>query len=385
MEPPTTKYRLDAYLTNMAARLIAMRRVISPAGSIYLHCDPTASHYLKIIMDAIYGKANFRNEIVWGYTGPGSPGMRQFNRKHDVILWYSAGDSWTFNADAVRIAHDAKTSENFKDGLTGSGFVADTYDLSPDGKVPETWWVQKKGNGLAIAARQKKQYLGYPTQKPLALLHRIIRASSNPGDLVLDPFCGCGTAVHAAESLGRRWIGIDVSAFSVGLIRKRVTGLGVEPDDIRLLGVPVTPRMARDLAAQDKFEFEKWACGHIGAKGLFHDPGTKGPDGGADGVLEFFPMHWNEKPKARYAVVQVKGGKVTPDSVGRLYNTVTKLGADAGVFVCFADQMRTVENERIRTEFKDVAGSYPVIQGLSVEDMLGGKQPRLPNLLQRAA
>ena len=221
LEGPATQYRLDAYLVNMAERLIAMRNVLKPTGSIYLHCDPTASHYLKALMDLIFGKDNFRNEIVWCYTGPGSPGMRQFNRKHDTLFWYARGDEWTFNRDAVRIDHHGKTKDNFKSGLRGSGFIEGNYDLA-DGKIPETWWPQQKGNGLAIAARQKKQYLGYPTQKPLALLERIILASSNEGDLVLDPFCGCGTTIHAAHDLGRRWIGIDVTRFASGLVKSRL-------------------------------------------------------------------------------------------------------------------------------------------------------------------
>ena len=213
---------MKSYLIMMAVRLLEMRRILKPTGSIYLHCDPTAGHYLKMLMDAVFGRINFRNEIVWCYTGPGSPKMRQFNRKHDMILWYSMSKTWCFNADAVRIPHHGKTKENFKAGLTGSGFVADTYDLSAGGKVPETWWAQEKGNGLAIAARQKSQYVGYPTQKPLALLDRIILASSNPGDMVLDPFAGCATACVVAENRERQWVGIDLSPVAASLVVRRI-------------------------------------------------------------------------------------------------------------------------------------------------------------------
>ncbi len=386
VDGPNAKFRLDAYLVNMAERLIAMRRVLKPTGSIYLHCDPTASHYLKILMDVIFGRANYRNEIVWCYTGPGSPGMRQFNRKHDTIHWYSVGDTWTFNSDAVRIGHHEKTKDNFKPGLRGSGFVDGQYDLA-EGKVPETWWPQEKGNGFAIAARQKGQYIGYPTQKPLALLERIIQASSNPGDLVLDPFCGCGTSTHAAEKLGRRWIGIDISRFATGLVKRRILTnfkLRLDPNDISAFGVPETPDQVRELANRDKFEFEKWACGHVGAEGMFHQPGTKGPDKGVDGVLKFIPM---EKPiKEQYAIVQVKGGNVTPDSVRALETTVRRFDAKAGVMICFANQMQTVENNRSKETFTDMTQiDYPVIQGLSVEDMLlRDKMPKLPNLMKLA-
>ncbi len=214
-----------SYLAYMAARALEMHRVLKETGSIFLHCDPTMGHYLKLLMDSIFGRTNFRNEIVWCYTGPGSPGMRQFNRKHDTIFWYSKGEAWCFNADAVRVSHHGKTIDNFKEGLQGSGFVAETYDLSDQGKVPETWWAQAKGNGLAIAARQKKQYVGYPTQKPFALLERIIRASSNPGDVVLDPFCGCATTCVAADAYGRHWTGIDISSKAAELVRQRIDDL----------------------------------------------------------------------------------------------------------------------------------------------------------------
>ena len=185
-----------SYLIYMAIRLMEMKRLLKPTGSIYLHCDPTAGHYLKLLLDSIYGEQSHRNEIVWCFTGPGSPGMRQFNRKHQTIHWYSKGDTWTFNADFIRLQHHKKTEQNYKEGLSGSGH-ADT-PLKP-GKVPESWWAEAKGNGLAMTAKQKKQYVGYPTQKPIALLRRIIQASSNSDDMILDPFCGCATACIAAE------------------------------------------------------------------------------------------------------------------------------------------------------------------------------------------
>ncbi|MDE0303193.1 MAG: DNA methyltransferase [Gammaproteobacteria bacterium] len=211
---------MQSYLIFMAVRLMEMRRVLKDTGSIYLHCDPTASHYLKLLMDSIFsGGGQMRNEIIWCYRGPGSPKMRQFNRKHDVIFWYSVGRAWTFNADAVRLEHHSKTRANYKEGLKGSGH-ADTPLRT--GKVPESWWAEEKGNGLAITAKQKNQYVGYPTQKPLALLDRIIRASSNPGDMVLDPFCGCATALVAADRLGRQWAGIDLSPLAIKLVDERI-------------------------------------------------------------------------------------------------------------------------------------------------------------------
>ena len=208
-----------SYLIYMGVRLIEMRRILKNTASIFIHVDPTASHYVKILMDGIFGKAQYRNEIVWCYTGPGSPKMRQFNRKHDTIFWYSVGSKWTFNADAVRLPH--------KDGKPHAGGFAFGMDedvareYGKKGKIPETWWAQEPGNGLCIVARTK-DYTGYPTQKPLALLDRIIRACSNKGDLVFDPFCGCATTLVSAHGLGREWIGCDLSDLAVKLVNKRI-------------------------------------------------------------------------------------------------------------------------------------------------------------------
>ena len=210
-----------------------------------------------------------------------------------------------------------------------------------------------------------KERLGYPTQKPRVLLERILASSSQEGDLVLDPFCGCGTTLHAAEKLNRRWIGIDIARFATGLVRNRLlSNFDIDPSDVRVLGIPETPEDARQLAEQDKFEFEKWACGHVGAEGLFHAPGTKGADGGVDGVLKFWPLQWGKKARQdrpEFAIVQVKGGAVTPDAVRALDNTMKRFEAKAGVIVCFRDRMQTVE------------------------DMLRGNRPNLPNLLKQAS
>ena len=205
-----------AYLTYMSQRIIEMHRILKATGSLYLHCDPTASHYLKHVLDGVFGKNNFRNEIVWCYTGPGSSGMRQFNRKSDHIFWYSKGTRWTFNKDAVRMP--------YKDGSPHSGgFVEkDGARLKSNqytvGKVPENWWTD-----IAVVARSKYERTGYPTQKPLALLKRIILASSNEGDIVLDPFCGCATTCVAAQQLGRKWIGIDIEKKAVKVLVQRLS------------------------------------------------------------------------------------------------------------------------------------------------------------------
>ena len=209
---------MGAFLCWMAIRVLEMHRVLKPTGSIYLHCDHTASHYLKSMMDAIFGRKQFRNEIVWAYTGPGSPRMRQFNRKHDIIFWYSKGKHWTFNGDDVRLPYKDPNQRPRKAFDTGSAFEPESIDaLRKRGKIPETWWTD-----IAVAVRSPKERTGYPTQKPLKLYSRIIKASSNPGDMVLDPFAGCATTCVAAEQLGRQWIGIDIREESGGVIRERL-------------------------------------------------------------------------------------------------------------------------------------------------------------------
>ena len=208
---------MAAFLCFLAFRLIEMRRVLADNGSIYLHCDPTANSYVKCLLDAIFGFSNFRNEIIWCYSGPGSPGMHQFNRKHDTILWYSKSSKWIFNVDTIRIPHKQ---------LNGSGPGGIIYDpLTPKlrdeylrlGKVPETWWTE-----FSPVGRLKRELMGYPTQKPVLLYERIIKASSNPGDLVLDPFCGSGTTLVAAERLGRHWIGADINSSVYALVKGRM-------------------------------------------------------------------------------------------------------------------------------------------------------------------
>ena len=196
---------MGAFICWLGVRVLEMHRVLKDTGSIYLHIDHTAHAYVKTMMDAVFGRRQFRNEIVWAYTGPGSPRMRQFNRKHDTILWYAKGKEWTFNKDDVRLPYVESTVARGKyesnSPNVGSGF----RDVNR-GKVPEDWWKDIPSGGQI----SRKELVGYPTQKPLKLYARMIRASSNPDDMVLDPFAGCATTCVAAEQLGRRWIGIDI-------------------------------------------------------------------------------------------------------------------------------------------------------------------------------
>lgn len=212
----------DSFIAMIYERLALMRDLLAPDGSIFVHCDWRVTGYIRLVMDEVFGKENIRNEIIWAFTGPGSPGMQQFNRKHNTIYWFSrSNEKWTFNDKDIRVSHAEKTTGNFKSGLEGSGFRGDSYAL-PEGKIPESWWE------MAIAQRFPVDGIkrtGYPTEKPWALLERIIRASSNEGDLVADFFCGSGITAAVAETLGRKWIVTDLGKFSIHTTRKRMIGV----------------------------------------------------------------------------------------------------------------------------------------------------------------
>lgn len=360
----------------MAIRLKPLKRVLKKTGSIYLHCDPTASHYLKLIMDAIFGSENFRNELVWFYhDSPGRP-KRDFPRKHDVIFRYVLSNKWTFNDRDIRVPILSASKERYKSvrNLGGRSYLGG--ESNKIGKIPEDVWQ------IPVVKQNSAQALGYPTQKPMDLLRRIVLASSSKGDVVLDPFCGCGTTLHVAEELQRKWIGIDISQFAAGLVRNRLLKnfKGLSLDDISIIGCPLSLRDAIELAGSDPFEFEKWACGEVGAQGLYHAPGDRGADGGVDGVIPFYfsEKQLDSKPEKAFAVVQVKGGKVSPDNVKALSTTVRQSGAKCGVFICFEKYMNTVEKNRERGLIHDYMGSFNFIQGLSVEELIRGHRPRIP-------
>lgn len=224
-----------AYLAYMAIRLIECQRLLKQTGSLYLHCDPTMSHYLKTTMDCIFGEENFRNEIVWCYKGPGKV-TKYFKRKHDIVLFYAKSKNSVFNQDDVRVPYHIATlnRRRYAEGDKGIikapsgcslGQVASQFGA---GQIPEDWWTEFPSGGQM----SKSERTGYPTQKPLALLERIIRASSNAGDLVLDPFCGCATTCIAAERLGRQWIGIDVSHKAFEIVKERLNKEVARPDEL---------------------------------------------------------------------------------------------------------------------------------------------------------
>ena len=204
-----TQPGLLAYLSYMTERLLFMKKLLKPTGSIYLHCDPTASHYIKVMMDSIFGHKNFRNEIVWAYTGPSSV-RKQYPRKHDTILFYSNGEEWVFNADDIRVPYKRLNTQKSGGGIGGDMDEHRVESYKKRGKIPESWW-----SDISPVGRIKSERTGYATQKPLALLERIIKASSNAGDVIFDPFCGCATTIEAAHKLGRKWIGVDIAIHAI--------------------------------------------------------------------------------------------------------------------------------------------------------------------------
>ena len=310
-----------AYLTYMAERLEEMRRLLKQTGAIYLHCDPTASHALKLLMDSVFGSRNFRNEIIWSYRRWPAK-QPNFQRMHDVIFRYSKGDKVVWNQLYEPLAESTLKSDGGKkiknvfnaDGRRVRG--QKTGEDSPGAPMRDTW-------NIGILAPTAKERLGYPTQKPLALLDRIVKASSNEGDIVLDPFCGCGTAVEAARRLNRRWAGVDISSFAIDLVRQRL-----KDESIPVKGIPADLESARKLAREKPFEFESWAVTRLPG----FAPNTKQvADGGVDGRGMLFdqPDDW----ESRLALAQVKGGKFSAGALRDFIGVVERGKAAIGRFI----------------------------------------------------
>jgi len=353
-----------AYLVMMTARLVELHRVLKPTGSLYLHCDPTASHYLKLVLDQIFGPTSFQNEIVWWYHDPSGRTTNRFMRKHDVIFFYAKGNQPRyFDLDAVRTPYKEGTLEQGRRGTISFGRITRTHPL---GRAPEDVWEIPIINSMA------KERLGYPTQKPEALLERIIKASSKEGDIVLDPFCGCGTALVAAQKLNRRWIGIDITHLAVALMRNRLKdSFNI---DAEVIGEPVDLAGAKALAHQDRYQFQWWALSLIKARPLGEK--KKGADKGIDGVIHFID-EISGKPKR--IVAQVKSGHVGVNAVRELKAVVAN---DAiGVLLTLEPPTSPMKVEALDAGFyhspiwdKD----YPKIQILTIEQLLHGKTVDMP-------
>ncbi len=409
---------VTAYLVMMTIRLIELHRVLRPTGSIYLHCDPTASHYLKVVMDTIFGARSFRNEVIWQRT-KGRKSVGQYGRVHDVILYYTASDSRTWNMPTVpQSPETARGHDILKDesgllyrlsDLTGAGSgpartFGDRVILPPPGRH---WMYDQAGIDRLLASgrivfnkrgvpRLKNmltdmpgvsvtdvwsdidainsaaaERLGYPTQKPVALLERIINASSSPGDMVLDPFCGCGTSITAAQKLDRHWIGIDITHLAVSLMRARLLDTFGEKLDYEVIGVPVDAASARALALQDRFEFEHWALGIIGARSANQQ--KKGADQGVDGVLFFID---DLKQKAKKVVIQVKSGHVQSSYIRDLARVTERENAVMGFLITLDPPTGPMEMEALTAGYYRSSGwgrDYPKIQIRTIEQLLAGQ------------
>ena len=403
-----------AYLVMMTARLVELHRVLRPTGSVYLHCDPTASHYLKILLDSIFGSWNYRNEIIWSYGGRGAKAVaRQFPRNHDVILAYSKQQGLqTYNRQFLTrvLTQDEARARSFRideegrwfktaprgdytdtsiEGLdregrihwTRSGKARVKYFLRTDtsGRVMEDVLIGDVWSDIPDAMHMGNERLGYPTQKPIKLLERIVNAASEPGALVLDPFCGCGTAIDAAEKLNRRWIGIDVTTLAIDLIDARLRHTYGETirDTYEILGIPRDVEGARALFGRSPFEFERWCVMQLDGQPNEKQVGDKG----IDGVIRF-PI--DAKGNSDRILVSVKGGSTNPGDVRDLIGTIESQGACMGVFVSMNEPTRGMldaANHSGTYRHPSNGQSFPKVQIISVAGLLAGQRPLMPPTL----
>ncbi len=434
--------QMMAYLVMMAARLVELHRVLKPTGSLYLHCDPTASHYLKIILDSIFGAQNFRDEISWLRSGRRSSISKIYRHAHDVILFYTKSSDYVFNMiyeDKDETLLKKYTSEDARGkyqlvplmasgrrgGETGKPWRG--YDPNTRGKGGMHWLTihskleeyvnqglvdfprkadgmprlkyyldQNKGVPLSdfwydidIINAMGSEGLGYPTQKPVALLERIISASSNEGDIVLDPFCGCGTAIAAAQKLKRKWIGIDVTHLAIALQKNRLKDMfDLKPHaDYRVIGEPEDVASAEQLAKEDRYQFQFWALSLVQARPLGDGgrgtgdgkrDGKKGSDRGIDGVISFID---DPRGKPKRALVQVKSGHVKSGDVRDLRGTLEREEAALGIFITLEKATREMEREAVAAGYYHsplTKRDYPKLQILTIEELLNGAEIKMP-------
>ncbi len=380
-----TQPKLAAYLSYMTERLIWMKKVLKPTGSIYLHCDPTASHYIKLIMDALFGHKHFRNEIVWAYPPGGRGPKYAFHRKHDALLYYSAGAAPTFHRQYTPLTEEAikKFTKIDEDGRKYKEYRGKTrtyLDDVPGRPVPSVWTdIHSLGQTIS------KERLGYPTQKPVALLKRIIKASSNEGDVVFDPFCGCATTIEAAHRLGRRWIGIDIAIHAIKRVAKvrleERLGL-VENKHFLIRGIPYNAEGARDLWRRDPYHFQQWCVEEV--NGFVTNSRTA--DGGIDGRI-YFEM--NNVKKLQNMILEVKGGSHVPVAnlralIGTLEISDAKMAGLIVMEELGERKRRNFQSEMDRAGAIEINGQpYPRVQMLTVSEILNGARFMTPNVRGR--
>lgn len=407
-----------AYLAMMAPRIVELHRVLKETGSVYVHCDTTASHYLKVLLDAVFEPKRFRNEIIWKRTS-GHSDARRYGRVHDAILYYAKGDSAKWNqiyqpydqayVDQYYRYRDPNGRRFMSDNLSASGLQGGGYDYEWKGirrvwRCPEETMNSLEAQGRIFYTRngipRRKRYLdeakglpiqdvwtdlealrswhnerlGYPTQKPEAILERIILASSDEGDVVLDPFCGCGTTISAAQRLNRRWIGIDITHLAVALIKHRLTDVFGAEARFDVKGEPVTVDDATRLAVEDPYQFQWWALGLVGARPV---EAKKGADRGIDGRLYFHDE--GPKGKTKQVIFSVKAGKISVNFVRDLRGVIEREHAAIGVLISMQAPTRPMRQEAAGAGFYDSAwGKHPRIQLLTIEELLNGARVDMP-------
>jgi DNA modification methylase len=365
-----------AYLAMMAPRLMELRRVLKPTGSIYLHCDPTASHYLKMLMDAIFGHHNFCNEIVWHYL-KWPTGKYTFQRNHDIILFYSRSLDRKRTFNQLYMPRAASTLKRFGTRRIRSSFDDSGRRLPSETEARDSEGVRQDDVWDIGRVPPIKQL--FPTQKPEALMERVITASSNEGDVVLDPFCGCGTTVIAAQSLGRHWIGIDITHLAVTLIKHRLRDVFGNRVHYRVMGEPVSLPDAETLAAQDRFQFQWWALGMVGARPVEQ---KKGADKGVDGRLYFHDDR--EGGRTKQVVLSVKSGSVRVGDVRDLRGVMEREKAEIGVLISLHEPTKAMRAEAADAGFYDSPWGmrHRRLQILTVAELLGGKTIDCPPTAQ---
>ena len=419
---------LMAYLAMMAPRLVELHRVLKETGSLYLHYDPTASHYLKILLDMIFGPDKFTNEIIWKRSSAHSDSKQgnvlHMGRIHDVIFFYTKSnnairnDVFTDYSDEYKDKFYRYADDDGRrytlDNITGPGGASKgnpSYEFlgvtrywryskermnelykqgriiqRKPGLVPRYKRYLDEMPGVPIQdiwddinplSSHSKERMGYPTQKPEELLERIIKASSNEGDIVLDPFCGCGTAIAAAQKLNREWIGIDITHLAIGLIKRRMADQFGEELNYVVHGEPTTINGAQQLADMDKFQFEWWALGLVGARPA--DP-KKGADRGIDGRLYF---HDDESGNTKQVIISVKGGHTGVSHIRDLVGVLDRENAQIGVLITLQDPTQPKSYRCIINNFYDSPwGKHPRVQILFFEDLLDGHQIDMPPIRQ---
>lgn len=343
-----------AYLVMMTPRLIELQRVLKATGSLYLHCDPAAGHYLKIIMDAIFGAANFRREVVWrtGWVSGFKAAAKNWVRNHDLLLYYVEGPRFTFNKDRAYFPHPP-------------GYRRRGGGGNPRGVAMDDVWTDIYSPWIMSYSREK---LGYRTQKPLALLERIVELSSNEGDIVLDPFCGCGTAIHAAQKLRRRWIGIDLTHLAIAVMRNRLAGAfpGLR---YHVVGEPPDVPSAAALHRQDPIQFQWWAVSLVRGKPLDRDTPRRGRDEGIDGEILFMDT---PDGGVKRVVMSVKGGTTGVAHVRDLRGVVERESA-LGIFVTLREPTAAMRAEAAAagTHHSQLFNAdYPKLQIVTIQELL---------------